>query len=177
MGEYCWHGHHKNVCPIERLTGTIAERRVDIKAHKPLHEQVIRLKLLKPCSGEAIRLFTRYRDGEAALWARYDADTAPMLAQYRADKVTLWAQYKADRAAPWERYDADEAALWARYRADLATLLARYQADVAPRWTQYEADVAPLLAPILALHKTECGCTEWNGMEIVFPDADEGGKS
>ena len=90
-GDYVWHGHHENSCPIEQLTGTLENRRVQIKESKPHAEHAIRIRLLRPCSPQAILLFK-----------------------------------------------------------------------------QYEAAKAMLLQPILALHATECGCTEWNGKEIVF---------
>ena len=66
----------------------------------------------------------------------------------------------------------------------VCTLGAQYQADAAARWVKseeataillamYRARMARLLQPILAHHAVECGCTEWNGTEIVFPPEEE----
>lgn len=136
MGDIVWHGHHENVCPIEELSGTIAVRQEQIQRNKPEHEQAIRLRLLQPCSPQAVALFR----------------------QYEAAVVQLFAEYSAA-----------EAALRAQYSAAVAPLRAQYEAAEAPLWAQYSAAVATLLQPILDLHRTECGCTEWDGKEIVFP--------
>ena len=143
MGDIVWHGHHENDCPIEELPGTIADRVWAIVTYKPVIQQEIRLRLLKMCSPKAVILYDAFRVAEAPIWE-------PYLAVYRQ----LNAQYdEANHATPETRMT-----LWASYQAARATFMAPIQAARAP-----------LLAPILALHAAECGCTEWNGAEIVFP--------
>ena len=145
-GDIVWHGHHRNDCPIEQLQGTIEARREAIR-RKPRHEQAVRLRLLRPCSDEATRL-----------WAAYPAAKIQLVEQYQALHSTLRAEYEAAEAPLWAQYEVALAPLREAHRAAKDALVAAYQ-------TARQA----LLLPILALHQTECRCTEWNGEQIVFP--------
>ena len=144
MGDIVWHGHHENDCPIEELPGTIAERVHEIVTYKPVHEHEIRLRLLKRCLPKAVILYDAFRVAEAPIWDTY----------FEAHRQ-LEAQYEAVRA---ESNLKTRATLYEAYLVARATFMAPIR----------EAR-APLLAPILARHALECGCTEWNGKDIVFP--------
>ncbi len=87
------------------------------------------------------------------------------------EAVEAFKAYQAKRAPLWADYQAQDAPLWADYQAQRAPLWADYQVQNKPLLADYEAKRAPLLAPILALHETECGCSEWDSETglIAFP--------
>ena len=149
MDDIVWHGHHSTRCPLERLTGTLAKRQANICANKSAQEQETRLRLLRPASEEAHRLF---RD--------YSAVCDQTQCVYEAAHISAWRDYVAacDSASAATRSSGAQA----RRRV--------YEAARDSAWRDYLAACDSALQPILALHATECfpNC-EWNGQEIVFP--------
>ncbi len=92
-------------------------------------------------------------------------------ANEQATRLKLLKLASPEAIKAFHAYEAQRAPLYADYRAKDAPLYADYQAQRAPLYADYEAKRAPLLAPVLALHETECGCSEWDAETglIAFP--------
>lgn len=71
MIKFAWHIHHTVL--VEALTRSIAGRQGVIKTEKPLNEQKLRLRLLKPVKGKLPEAFVRAATAlEEAKAASYD---------------------------------------------------------------------------------------------------------
>ena len=141
MGDIVWHGHHNNRCPLEELSGTIEERREEIRRTKRREEHELRLSLLQPASQEAQALWRSYIRANVASWEAYDAIVAPRLSVFE-QSLSVVASF--DDAFASEAYET-----------------ARNQAVSELRVAQMAA-----LAPVLALHATECPDCPWDGQMI-----------
>ena len=163
---FFWHIHHDK---LVEWSDDINKRVEYIKKDKPASEQEIRLGLMKKVKGvlpaEFVRAYKARDKAWVKVWVKADKAGA------KADK----ARDKADKA--WDK------ACKARDKADKVWVKAyKAGAKADKAWTAYmkacdkadkardKADKAldTCKAEIEALHKKECGCSEWNGKEIVF---------
>src|SRR5713226_8913357 len=87
--DYVWHGHHKNDIPLEKLSGTIEERRQIIFDEKPKSEQEIRLRLLKLASPKAIKAFKTYWIQRATAYNAYRTQRAMLADACRVQGTML----------------------------------------------------------------------------------------
>ena len=155
---FAWHVHHDAL--VEELTEPLQNRIDYIKLHKPAHEIPTRLKLIKIASGVL------------PAWEQYKKVQASALEQYEKVKASAWEQYEKVEASAWEQYEKVEASAWEQYEKVKASALEQYEKVKASAWEQYKKVQASALEQyekiIKKLHKKQCGCTEWNGKEIVF---------
>ena len=71
MTKWHWHVHHNRLC--EPLTAPIEERIAYIKVHKPIEEQAVRLRLLKPVVGEIPAALDKAWSTYYEVWERQQA--------------------------------------------------------------------------------------------------------
>ena len=158
MSDIVWHGHHSNKFPLERLDGTLAERQEDIRRNKPIHEQATRLRLLRPASEEAQRLFCAYEEVCNQAWRDRNEVCNQAWRVYEEARDQAWRVYEEARDQGWHIYEEARDQGW-RDRDEVCN----------QAWRVYEDTRDQARQDILALHATECfpDC-EWNGKEIVF---------
>ncbi|HSW43834.1 MAG TPA: hypothetical protein VLM76_15155 [Patescibacteria group bacterium] len=94
------HVHH-GAEPFERLYEPVENRIACILAHKPLHEQAIRLHCLRPLTAEQ---WPAWEAADQAAWDAYDAAFVDRLIagdvqQRGADPLPAWDAYNAAQAA------------------------------------------------------------------------------
>src|SRR3990167_6015311 len=72
----------------------------------------------------------------------------------------------------WAEYEKITDAAWAEYKKIIDAALAEYEKITDAAWAEYDkitdAAWAEYKKIIEKLHKEQCGCTEWDGREIVF---------
>ena len=146
-GIFYWHVHHSIL--VEELTEPIKNRIKYIKKHKPEHERETRLRLMKPAKGIG-PAYAEYEKITDAAWAEYD-------------KITdaAWAEYKKIIGPAEAEYEKITDAALAEYKKIKGLAEAEYKKITDAAWAEYEKIIEKL-------HKEQCGCTEWDGREIVF---------
>src|SRR2546428_325335 len=78
-----WHVHHDTLC--EELTYPLQQRIDHIKQHKPITEIETRLKLLKPCSDQAIKAWLVYSKAESEAWSVYQKAESEWSVYHKAE--------------------------------------------------------------------------------------------
>src|SRR3990167_7995207 len=168
------HCHHDLL--IEYCTSY--DERVDyIKKNKPIHEREIRLRVFKLLSDEAIAALPKGLVRANADWEKADADRQKAYADWQKAAAD-WQKADADRqkaGADWQKSDAD----WQKADADRQKAYADREKAYADRrkayadrqkadadWQKADADWPQQARD--AWHKKWCGCSEWNGKELVF---------
>ena len=131
--------------------------RVDaIKRDKPQNEQAIRLKLFKLLPQEAIDELPGKLVEADAEWHKAGAEWQKAGAEWhKADAE--WQKVVAE----WQKVDAE----WNKAYAEWQKAGARRQ-EVEARW--WEAYTEWLEVDGDTWHKKWCGCSYWNGEEIIF---------
>jgi len=121
-----------------------AERLEYIRTRKPQNEIATREKCFKMLSKKAIAALPVSLSKALADWSKARADWSKALANWSKARADL---SKAD--ADWSKADAD----WSKARADWSKALANWDIKEKEKF-----------------HAEFCGCTEWNGQTLIFPE-------
>lgn len=153
-----FHCHHRL---LAEFVYSFNERLWAIR-RKPENEVPTRLRLFKkiPPSKLPPRLRAACHD-----LVRLDRKINKLLAQRASAELKL-SRIKR-RAPSTARYRLAETANWTRDRIE-NELSAAFDDRAAVHYS-YRVAMSRENDEIVALHKTLCGCKEWNGEEIVFP--------
>jgi hypothetical protein len=132
-----WHIHHEALA--EERTYAVEDRISYILREKPLHEQPLRLRLMRPVLD---------RDALAAIYKTYSDALAAIYKTYRDALAPIYKTYR-DALAPIDKTYSDA----------LAPIYKTYGDALAPIDKTYRDALA-------ALHGRECPVSTWDGMTI-----------
>ena len=136
-----WHCHHDKLC---EYVWDYAERVNYIKNNKPENEIKTRLRLFKKVKGKLPKEFVEAREKYVEAGEKYVEAEKKLV---EAGKKYVEAEKKYNEAG--EKYNE------ARKKYN----------EAGEKYVEAGEKYKPQLE---ALHKKECGCSNWNGKEIVF---------
>jgi hypothetical protein len=152
---FYWHVHHDVL--VEELTEPIENRIEYIKKHKPKHEIETRLRLLKPAS-YVQPAWEKYEKIKKQAWMKFRKTVEPA----RTECEIIIKQVLKE----CERMKKEECEIIIKQALDEC---ARIEGDARTEYDRIEKQARiEYEKTIEKIHKEECGCTEWNGKEIIF---------